>query len=85
MATTVKQYVDAMRQRQDVVAAKMGVVLRGSSVEIRVLNLTVLALIGVVIKTLVDKGLVTDAEFLAVMNGAAADAWDVEPIQPPPM
>lgn len=81
---TVKQYVDVMRVRQDRMAEKFGVGLRSSRVEIRVLNLTVLALIAVVVKALVDKGVLTDAELVALMNGAADDGWDREPIEPPP-
>lgn len=81
---TVKQYLTQLRARQDAIAVKLGTDISRADKQMRVLNLSVLALLAVLIKTLTDKQLITDGELLAVLNAARDDAYDDEPIEPPP-
>jgi hypothetical protein len=78
----VKAYVQALRDRQLIIGEKLGTHLQGTPKEDRVLNLSVLALLSVLIKTLVDKGVITDAELTATLNEARDDAWPDEPNLP---
>ena len=83
--TTVKQYVVALRQREEVIARKMGCLTSQEQKGARILNLSLLVLLSVLIKTLVDKGVITDAELVATLQTAADDIWpDEGPIVPPP-
>lgn len=83
---TVKAYVTAMRRAQNTVAASMGVDLSRASQETRVALLVSEALLGVVCKTLVDAGVITDVQLTARLNAAlAAVDYDAEPPQPPPL
>ena len=83
---TVKQYIVALRQRQDVIAKKLGCVISQEPKGARVINISLLALLSVLIKTLVDKGVITDAELVATLQAAADDVWpDEGPIVPPPL
>lgn len=77
---TVKQYVSQMFDRQTVIARKLGVDITKSTKADRVLNMSLLALIAVVVKSLVDKGVITDAELIATLNTARDDTYDDEPI-----
>lgn len=82
---TVKQYIQSMRSRQDMIARKFGCDISQADKQVRVLNLSVLALIAVVVKALVDKGVITDAELMAVMDAARDDAYQDEPVEPSPL
>lgn len=77
---TVKQYVTQMFDRQTVIARKMGVDITKATKVQRVLNLSQTVLVAVVVKTLVDKGVITDAELNATLNAARDDAYNDEPI-----
>jgi hypothetical protein len=80
---TVKQYVNALQDRQQVIARKFGTNPRGADKQTRAINQSILVLLAVLIKALVDKGVVTDAELTAVLNNARDDFYDDEPVQPP--
>jgi hypothetical protein len=80
---TVKQYIIQMRNRQKTIATKLGADITRADKQTRVLNQSLLALLAVVIKTLTDKGVINDAELIATMNAAEADAYDDEPMEPP--
>ena len=80
---TVKQYMQILRDRQAVIANKFGADVTRIDKQSRVLNLALLALLAVLIKTLVDKGVVTDAELTATLNTARDDAYAGEPAAPP--
>jgi hypothetical protein len=80
---TVAQYVTQMRNRQDIIARKLGSDIAGADKGTRVVNLAILILLAVVIKVLVDKNLITDAELLAALNQARDDTWPEEPLEPP--
>lgn len=81
---TIKQYVTQLRGRQEVIARKLGCDITRSGKSDRVQQLADLVLLAVLIKTLVDKGVITDAELIATLNAARDDAYDDEPIEPPP-
>lgn len=80
---TVKQYIAALQDRQIVIARKFGVDVTRSDMQARVLNLALLCLLAVLIKALVDKGVITDAELTATLNAARDDAYPREPAEPP--
>jgi hypothetical protein len=81
---TLTAYVQALRDRQTVIARKLGSDVSRSDKQTRVVNLSVLTLLATVIKTLVDKGVITDAELLATLDAARDDAYTDEPVEPPP-
>jgi hypothetical protein len=70
---TVRQYIQALQDRQVVIARKFGAEITHVDKQYRVMNLALLALLAVLIKTLVDKGVITDAELTAVLNTARDD------------
>jgi hypothetical protein len=74
---TVKAYVAAMRAAQQGVAAKLGSSLADKRTQVTVTS--VLAVQAVLVKLLVDKGVVTDAELQAALNTAQGDAYPDEP------
>jgi hypothetical protein len=82
--TTVKQYVTQMRGIQQTIGVKYGSDVGQLDKQTRVLNLSVLALLAVVIKTLTDNAVITDAQLVAVLNAAGADTYPDEPVNPPP-
>lgn len=82
---TVKQYVQQVRDAQRAIARKFGCDVYATDKQTRVAILSVLCLLAVLIKTLVDKGLITDAELKATLDAAAADAYPDEPTEPPPL
>lgn len=79
---TVRDYMDTMRQRQMIIARKLGVDLAGMDPQTRVLNLSLLALLAVLIKTLIDAGVITGAQLNAVLDTARDDSWWSEPVNP---
>jgi hypothetical protein len=81
--TTIPTYVQQMRDRQAVIARKLGSDIGQVDKQTRVANLSLLVLLAAVIKTLVDKGVITDAELLATLNAARDDTYADEPLNPP--
>lgn len=81
--TTIQQYVDILAARQLIVAMKLGVDITRSSKGDRVQDRCTLVLTAVLTKAIVDKGLATDAEMLALLDSAAAVAFADLPITPP--
>lgn len=79
---TVKQLIAAMRARQDAIARKFGCDIASASKQWRVLNLSILALLAVLIKTLIDQGVITGAQLMATMDAARDDTYDDEPVDP---
>lgn len=80
---TVKQYIQALQDRQTIIAKKFGADITGADKQTRVMNLALLALIAVLVKTLVDKGLITDADLTGTLNLARDDNYQNEPLDPP--
>jgi hypothetical protein len=81
--TTIQTYVQQMLDRQLVIAKKYGSDISRIEQQIRVQNLAELTLLATVIKTLTDKGLISDAELLATLNTARDDIYEKQPIEPP--
>lgn len=79
---TVKAYVAALSNRQQAIAMKYGADVTRTSKTTRVAIKSVLVLLAVVVKTLVDKGVVTDAELTATLDAARDDTYDDEPVEP---
>jgi hypothetical protein len=73
----VKAYVIAMRTAQQGVAMKLGSSLGDKRSQVLVSS--VLAVLGVLVKLLVDKGVITDQELQAALNTAQGDAYPDEP------
>lgn len=82
MATTVKQYIQALRNRQNLIAKQFGCDITGGEKPTRVANLALLVLLAVLIKVLVDKGIITDAELSTALDLARDDNWPDEPSAP---
>jgi hypothetical protein len=74
---TVRQYVTQIRAAQDGVAGRLGSSVNDKRLRI-VLTMAAIPA-GVVMKLLVDKGLITNAELTTTFNDAVADAWPEEP------
>jgi hypothetical protein len=72
---TVQQYVASMKDAQATVAIQLGADLSLESKTTRVLNTSLLGMVAVVAKTLVDKGLITNAELNATLTTAMAEIW----------
>jgi hypothetical protein len=73
-----------MRQVQRRVGVKMGCDVDRAPQPVRVALATVLCLIAVLVKTLVDAGVITDAQLQATLTAARDDFYDPEPAEPPP-
>lgn len=75
MAANPVDYVDALLRRQMAAVDQLGVKVLLVDKQLYDINLSLLVLLGVVMKALNDKGVVLDAEWLARVNGAAIGAW----------
>lgn len=82
--TTIVQYVNQLRQRQRLISTGLGVNLGGMAAEPRVVLTLSNASLAVIVKILVDKGVITDAEVIAALNAAMAEVFTPEPGQPEP-
>ena len=74
---TVRQYVTQIRAAQDSVAERLGSTV--SDKRLRIVLVMAAIPVGVVMKLLVDKGLITNAELTTTFNDAVADTWPEEP------
>lgn len=81
--TTYRQYFDQLRISSRGMSGKFGVDMRMGSRESRTILAVVGAALAAILKLLVDKGVVTDAEVQAAFQAAAGDTWDPEPDEPP--
>ncbi len=79
---TVKQYVTQIWDRQRVIGRKLGSDVGRVDKQTRVLVLSIDVIIAVIVKVLVDKGVVTDAELLAALDAARDDIYADEPTEP---
>jgi hypothetical protein len=86
VAESVSIYVNELLRRQIAVADQLGVNILGADRELYCLNLELLLIIGVVMKALNDKGVVTDAELIAGLNAALEGDWPpwIKNQTPPP-
>jgi hypothetical protein len=80
---TLQTYVQEMWQRQKSITRKLGAALgQSANKELRVAVLAGDVILAAVVKTLVDKGVVSDAELLATLNQARDDTFADEPPDP---
>lgn len=77
---SIAEYVQQMYARQKVIGAKFGSDITRATKPARVMNLSLLVLLAVPIKVLVDKGVFTDQDLLQVLNGARDDTYSDEPV-----
>lgn len=82
---TVKAYVRQLWTVQKQVALKLGVDITWGSQEKRVLALSEGVLIAGLIKTLTNKGVITDQELQTVYDAIAAADFPVQPLSVPGM
>lgn len=75
MAATVPEYVIPLLQRQQSAAQILGSDVVHADPQSYRINLTLLTIIGVMMKALNDKGVVLDAEWLTRLDGAVAGNW----------
>ena len=81
---TVKQYVSSMLDVEQRIARKLDSDISQMSKEYRVLNLALLLIIAVVVKTLTDNAVITDAQLNATLVAARDDIYPPEPSESPP-
>lgn len=79
---TIPQYVKQMRDAQWDIARKLGVDLSRADKTTRVLMLSNLVVTAVLVKTVVDQGLVTDAQLKATFSNLRQAAYADEPPEP---
>lgn len=84
--TTIPQYVKIMRDTQWDIAKRLGADISATDQQTRIALLSNLSVQAVLIKLLVDKGIVTDAELLTAVNALRSSPWQPprEPPQPAP-
>jgi hypothetical protein len=80
--TTVRQYWNSLVATRNTVALRLGVSVPDTQKTARALANADLALVAVVCKAIVDKGLLTDADLQAARDAAIADTWNDEPDLP---
>ena len=81
---TVKTYINNMLAVEQKIAVKLDADISQLSKEFRVLNLAILAVIAVVVKTLTDNAVITDAQLQATLAAARDDTYWREPDEAPP-
>ena len=80
---TVKAIWQQMRSVQEQVAYRLGVDLAHAEKTGRVYALSGLAIDAVIVKALLDKGVLTAADLTSALASGQADPWDDEPVQLP--
>jgi hypothetical protein len=75
MAATIPEYVDPLLRGQIAAASILGVQVMNVDKQLYDIDLTLLTLIGVVMKALNDHGVVLDAEWLTRLNTALQGTW----------
>jgi len=76
---TIPVYVQKLFDAQQWIARQMGVDIRVISAEARVIVLSQDLTTAVILKTLVDKGVVTDAELTTTMNAVRNAIYQRQP------
>jgi hypothetical protein len=75
VAATIPEYVDILLRRQIAAADRLGVQMLLVDRQLYDVNLTLLTLVGVLMKALNDKGVVLDAEWQTRLNAALQGNW----------
>jgi hypothetical protein len=86
VAATIPEYVDPLLRGQISAAAQLGVNILAVDKQLYDVDLTLLTLIGMVMKALNDHGVVLDAEWQTRLNSALTGSWPTWVITqvPPP-
>lgn len=79
---TVGQYVTQLWTQQRALAKRLGTDLGRADKPTRVLNTANLILAAIIIKVLVDKGVITNQDLAAGLATAQAEVWDDLPTEP---
>lgn len=82
--TSIPQYLKVLRDLQDDVSRRFGVNLATSSKDTRVAALSGLSVQSILIKILVDKGVISNAELVSAINAVRSSPWAPpdEPVVP---
>jgi len=83
--TAVRTYVAQLRQRQKVLSGRFGSYLESMPTETRVALTCANGSLAVLVKLLVDKGLITDAELIAALDAAMPEPFTPEKGEPDPV
>jgi hypothetical protein len=75
MAANPVDYVQVLLRRQIAAVDKIGLRLTAVDRQSYLIDVSLLVLIGVLMKALNDKGVVLDAEWQTRVNGALAGTW----------
>lgn len=75
MAANPVDYVQVLLQRQFSATSQVGIDMTQVSRELYLTDVSLLVLLGVVMKALNDKGIVLDAEWQTRVNAALAGTW----------
>jgi len=78
--STIPQYVKIMRDAAWDIAERFGVDITQEPKASRAELLSLLAVQSVLIKALVDKGVITDAELLTAVNAMRSSPWSPGPL-----
>jgi len=84
--TTIPQYARVMRNAQWDVCMRLGVDMSTATSTERAMAISGLVTQAILVKALVDKGIITDAELLAAINAVRNSPWQPgqEPEHPVP-
>ena len=82
--TSLEQYAQNIWERQKKIAIKSGADITQATKTERVFNKSLVVIIAALMKTLVDQGVITDAQLIATLNLARDADYQDEPFQPPP-
>lgn len=80
--TAVRTYVAQLRQRQKLLSGRFGSYLEAMPTETRVALTCANGSTAVLVKLLVDKGIITDAELVAALDAAMAETFAPEKTRP---
>lgn len=78
----VESYLDSLRTTRDAIALNLGTDTTFGSLQLRVLSDSDLACVAMVMKALVDKGLMTAADFTAAQSAVITEAATWQPLPP---
>lgn len=76
--TAIGVYVATIRAKQEFLGMNIGASVPGMAPELRVILTLSNVPWAALVKLLVDKGLITDAEILAAVNAAGVAVWAAE-------
>lgn len=75
---TVRQYYNALKTTRDTVCQYMGTIPDSLPADRRAYMNATLVCVAIVVKALVDKNIISDADLTAARNSAIGDVWDQE-------